>query len=159
MRKTESHRRCCVAAFLPSASRNVCALPPRRLPDSSNTTQPCVQKFDWIKDATPEEEALMKARMWDTEEAALGPVDERYLQPELKVLEEDYEMSMRTAREADRLAKSYTEGAEVRVQLCMQARRSCVGAQACPQTARVCRNCVNLLLHGSPACASTGSSC
>jgi hypothetical protein len=91
-------------------------------PHQASSNRARVQKFDWIKDATPEEEALMKTRQWDVEGTALGPVDERYLQPELKVLEEDYETSMRTAREAARLAKSYTAGAEVRsplVALCM----------------------------------------
>ena len=75
---------------------------------------PRVQKFDWLKDMTPEEEALMVAREWDTEGVALGPIEHRYKQPALRVREDEHEQAMREARTALRCADSYNEGDAVR---------------------------------------------
>ena len=73
-----------------------------------------VQKFDWLKDMTPEEEALMRTREWDYEGTALGPIEHRYKQPALRTIEEEHEKTMAEARTALRHADKYTEGDEVR---------------------------------------------
>ena len=86
----------------------------------SDVSARLLQKFDWIKDMTPEEEALMKERRWDCEDTALGPVERRYVQPALKVLQEDHDNTLRTARAADRVARSYSDGAEART-ACLSA--------------------------------------
>ena len=73
-----------------------------------------MQKFDWLKDVTPEEAALMKSHEWDLEDTALGPVEERYAQPALHLSEEKHQDALRMAREADRLASAAAAGGKVR---------------------------------------------
>jgi hypothetical protein len=73
-----------------------------------------VQKFDWLRDVTPEEEGLMKQQGWDLEDASLAPVDKRYTQPALNLPEEDHVRAITAAAEANRLAKAFAEGGRVR---------------------------------------------
>ena len=40
-----------------------------------------LQVYDWLKDATPEEERAMQLQGWDTDGVKLGPVRQRYRQP------------------------------------------------------------------------------
>lgn len=75
---------------------------------------PRVQKFDWLKDVTPEEEALMKSNEWDLEDTSLGPVEERYAQPALHLSDEKHQHALRMGREADRLASAHAAGGKVR---------------------------------------------
>ena len=80
-----------------------------------------MQKFDWLKDMTPEEEALMREREWDTDGTALGPIEHRYKQPALRTREDEHEKTMAEARTALRHADKYTEGDEV-LPFCCQLR-------------------------------------
>jgi hypothetical protein len=72
-----------------------------------------VQRFDWLKDVTPEEETLMKRQGWDVEDANFAPVDKRYAQPALNLPEEDHLRAIKAARDADNLAKAFASGKQV----------------------------------------------
>lgn len=73
----------------------------------------CLQKFDWLKDLTPEEEVMMKEKDWDTEGVSLGPVEDRYKQPALNVSNEEHTRAIGAAQEASRLATSFVAGNQV----------------------------------------------
>jgi hypothetical protein len=104
-----------------------------------------VQKFDWLKDLTPEEEAMVKEKEWDTEGVSLGPVEDRYKQPALNVSNEDHGRAIASAQEASRLAKTFEAGNQVRA---VQAPIvGCVFALGAAQfAAAACRGCPLLLV-------------
>jgi hypothetical protein len=72
-----------------------------------------VQRFDWLRDVTPDEEAQMKLQGWDVEDANFAPVDKRYAQPAFNLPEEDHLHAIKAARDADNLAKAFASGKQV----------------------------------------------
>ena len=82
--------------------------------------------YDWVKDATPQEEAEMKAQGWDTEQTKLGPVKQRYRQPALIIDEAAHERVKARAHEVLRKLEAHEEDLRV-----------CCFTVASPQTGTV----------------------
>jgi hypothetical protein len=72
-----------------------------------------VQKADWLKDVTPEEAEAMRKGNWDLEDVDLNPISLRYVQPSLKLRNDEHDRTLADAAEASRLADAYNKGAKV----------------------------------------------
>ena len=72
-----------------------------------------VQKNDWLKDVTPEEAETMRKDNWDLEDVDLDPIAQRYMQPSLKLRNDEHDRVVADAAEASRLADAYNKDAKV----------------------------------------------
>jgi predicted restriction endonuclease len=73
-----------------------------------------MQKFDWMKEVTPQDAAEMEAAEWDLDDVKLGPVEERYMQPSLIVRDDLFEKALEEAYDVSNRVNAFNAGEDVR---------------------------------------------